>query len=77
MLEDGRLAIEAISGTSAGAMNAVVLVEGWLEGGADGARAQLETFWRRVSLDGTMAASQRDAVRPLLGAWSARRSLAR
>ena len=33
LLEDGRLAIEAITGTSAGAMNAVVLVEGWLEGG--------------------------------------------
>ena len=32
ILEDGRLAIEAMSGTSAGAMNAVVLSEGWIEG---------------------------------------------
>ena len=40
ILEDGRLAIEALSGTSAGAMNAVVLSEGWLDGGADGARAR-------------------------------------
>ncbi|CAN5209764.1 hypothetical protein BH10PSE8_BH10PSE8_04340 [soil metagenome] len=44
ILEDGRLAIEALSGTSAGAMNAVVLSEGWIEGGADGARAKLEAF---------------------------------
>jgi NTE family protein len=29
LLEDGRLDIEAITGTSAGAMNAVVLVEGY------------------------------------------------
>ena len=31
ILEDGRIAIEALSGTSAGAMNAVVLAEGWIE----------------------------------------------
>src|SRR3712207_7329905 len=41
LLEDGRLAIEAITGASAGSMNAVVLFEGWLEGGRDGAREQL------------------------------------
>jgi NTE family protein len=49
LLEDGRLAFEAFTGASAGAMNAVVLVEGWLEGGVDRARSQLEQFWRRVS----------------------------
>ena len=53
LLEDGRLAVEAITGASAGAMNAVVMVEGWLEGGIDGARSQLETFWHRASLDGS------------------------
>src|ERR687884_282617 len=55
LLEDGRLAIEAITGASAGAMNAVVLVEGWVEGGPDGAREQLRTFWKRVSLDGALS----------------------
>jgi NTE family protein len=30
ILEDGRLAIEAITGASAGSMNAVVLAEGWM-----------------------------------------------
>jgi NTE family protein len=34
LLQDDRLDIEAITGTSAGAMNAVGLVQGWLEGGA-------------------------------------------
>src|ERR671916_398663 len=43
LIEDGRLSIEAITGASAGAMNGVVLVEGWLEGGPDGARDQLAT----------------------------------
>ena len=37
ILEDGRLGIEALTGTSAGAMNAVVLAEGWIDGGIDGA----------------------------------------
>src|SRR5262245_65868467 len=55
LLEDGRLAIEAITGASAGSVNAVVLAEGWLEGGVDGARAQLDKFWQRISLDGALS----------------------
>ena len=38
LLEAPWLKIEAISGTSAGAMNAAVLVSGHMKGGADGAR---------------------------------------
>jgi NTE family protein len=49
LLEDARLDIEAITGTSAGAMNAVVLAEGYLEGGRAGARKNLARFWRSVS----------------------------
>ena len=49
LLEDGRLAFEGISGTSAGSMNAVVLVDGLRKGGRDGARAALEKFWQAVS----------------------------
>jgi len=70
LLEDGRLAIEAVTGTSAGAMNAVVMVEGWLEGGVDGARGQLETFWRRISLDGTLNPVARGLFNRLLDYWS-------
>ena len=49
LLEDGRLDFEAITATSAGSMNAAVLLYGLHTGGRDGARALLETFWRRVS----------------------------
>jgi NTE family protein len=70
LIEDGRLAFEAVTGASAGAMNAVVMVEGWLEGGPDGARNQLETFWKRVSLDGNLSNSQRVLFDKFLGYWS-------
>jgi NTE family protein len=46
LLEEERLKIVAISGTSAGAMNAAVLADGFAEGGAAGARAALRTYWR-------------------------------
>lgn len=49
LLEDERIAIEGISATSAGAMNAAALAQGLTEGGAEGARAALEAFWRSVS----------------------------
>ena len=49
LLEEPWLGIDGISGTSAGAMNAAVLVDGHAKGGAAGARAALENFWRRVS----------------------------
>jgi NTE family protein len=70
LLEDGRLAVEAITGASAGAVNAVVMVEGWLEGGIDGARSGLETFWRRTSLDGSLSGAQRRLLGLMLGFWS-------
>nr|WP_249145479.1 patatin-like phospholipase family protein [Bradyrhizobium diazoefficiens] len=49
VLEDGRLEIEAISATSAGAMNAVAMASGMASGGADGARQSLHDFWHEVS----------------------------
>ena len=49
LLEEPWLGIDGISGTSAGAMNAAVLVDGYAKGGAASARTALETFWRRVS----------------------------
>jgi NTE family protein len=49
LLEDGRLEFEGISGTSAGAMNAVVMVHGLATGGRDGARAALAKFWTAVA----------------------------
>lgn len=49
VLEDGRLAIEAISATSAGAMNAVAMASGMALGGAEAARENLHQFWYEVS----------------------------
>jgi NTE family protein len=49
LLEDGRLGIEAISATSAGAMNAVALASGMATGGPDAARKVLHDFWQEVS----------------------------
>jgi NTE family protein len=77
LLDDGRLAIEAITGASAGSVNAVVLAEGWLEGGAEGAREQLRKFWGRISLDAALPPAQRQLVSLLLGYWRAEGSLAR
>ncbi|MFT4582341.1 MAG: NTE family protein [Gammaproteobacteria bacterium] len=47
-LEDGRIDIEGISGTSAGSMNAVVYAYGKLKGD-DGARQALHNFWKAIS----------------------------
>jgi NTE family protein len=49
LLEDDRLSLNAITATSAGAMNAAVIAYGFHLDGADGARAKLEEFWRKVS----------------------------
>ena len=54
LLDDETLPIAAISGTSAGALNAAVLATGWAEGGRAGAQAALRSFWLDV-------ASQRSA----------------
>jgi NTE family protein len=70
LLEDGRLSIEAITGASAGAINAIVMVGGWLEDGIDGARSQLETYWRRVSVEVSPSVARRGLLRRTLGFWS-------
>ncbi|MFH0343784.1 MAG: patatin-like phospholipase family protein [Chromatiales bacterium] len=49
LLEDERLVIDGISGTSAGAMNGTMLVYGMVIGGREGAREILRTFWRRIA----------------------------
>ena len=70
LLEEPWLEIDGISGTSAGAMNAAVLVDGFAKGGAAGARAALETFWRRVSEAARFSPLQRGPLDILLGRWT-------
>ncbi len=48
LLEDPGIDFDGLSGSSAGAMNAVVLAQGWMEGGRDGARRALADFWGAV-----------------------------
>jgi NTE family protein len=53
LLEDERVEIAAISGASAGAMNAVVLADGFAKGGEEGARAKLRAFWEGIARAGS------------------------
>ena len=70
LLQEPWLRIEGISGTSAGAMNAAILVDGYAEGGADGARARLELFWKRVSDGARFSPFRRSPLDVLLGRWT-------
>lgn len=49
LLEQPNCDLDAISGASAGAVNAALLASGFVEGGREGARARLRRFWRRVT----------------------------
>lgn len=49
LVEEPRLEIVAISGTSAGAINAAVFADGFVQDTARGAKAALHRFWRSVA----------------------------
>ncbi|SDB67853.1 patatin-like phospholipase family protein [Belnapia rosea] len=49
LLEDERLAIDGVSGASAGAINAAILVQGLADGGREGAIRALDRIWRDVA----------------------------
>ena len=70
LLEEPRLLIEGISGTSAGSMNAAVLASGYASGGANGAREALVSFWRRVSEAARFSPFQRGPLDILSGNWT-------
>ncbi len=70
LLEDGRIRIEGISGTSAGAMNAVVVADGLMKGGEDAAREGLKTYWEKVSQVGQLSPVQRTPIDVFMGNWS-------
>lgn len=73
LLEDGRLGFEGLSGTSAGAVNAVALANGWLHAEAagrdprEGAREKLAGIWWRVGALGSLGALQQRFMRMLWG----------
>jgi NTE family protein len=70
LMEEPWLQIDAISGTSAGAMNAALVADGWMQGGAEGARAALGAYWRRVSQAAAFSPLQRSPLDRLMGRWT-------
>ena len=70
LLEDDRIEIEAISGSSAGAVNAAAVAFGLHKGGCEGARAVLDTLWKRISEAGKLYSPIRSDPLPFGGAAS-------
>src|SRR5271165_4564779 len=70
LLEDERIALEGLSGTSAGAMNAVILAQGYARGGAAGARVALDGFWQRISEFSAFSPIRANPFDKLLGNWN-------
>jgi len=68
-LEDKRIRIEAISGTSAGAMNAAVVADGIMSGGPDAARDKLRQFWTEVGRTSAFSPVKRTPMDMLFGHW--------
>jgi NTE family protein len=66
LLGDARIEIEGVSGASAGAINAVMLVDGLTRGGPQEARKRLADLWRAVSVNGDLPAPQRAVADRLL-----------
>lgn len=57
LMRDGRIFIDGISGTSAGAMNGVVFTDGFIKGGRQGAIDALHAFWEQISERALMSTS--------------------
>jgi NTE family protein len=70
LLESENFVIEGVSGTSAGAMNAVVLADGLHKGGREGAREALHRFWKAVSDQAWLSPIKRTPIDMIMGEWS-------
>lgn len=70
LLADDRLRIDAVTGASAGAMNAVVLADGLCNGDRDEAREALRKFWDGVALAALASPMRRTPIDAWRGAWS-------
>lgn len=70
ILSEERIEIEAISGTSAGAMNAVVVASGLMEDGREGAKKALRRFWKAVSQTAVFRLIRPSLLDRLSGGWN-------
>jgi NTE family protein len=70
LLEDERIAIEAITGASAGAMNAVALAAGYGDGDRQGARDSLRGFWNGVLDEARNSPLRRSPIEAMMNGWN-------
>ncbi len=70
LMDEPWLRIDGISGTSAGAMNAVVLAGGFAAGGPAGAKSALNAYWRRVADSAQLSPIRRSPLDVMLGRWT-------
>lgn len=70
LLEDDRIELEGISGTSAGAMNGVIMADALTRGDKETARQALHDFWRAVSHAAMASPVRRSPLDVLTGNWS-------
>jgi NTE family protein len=70
LLEAGLFRFEAISGASAGALNAVVTASGLLAKGPDAAREALEAFWRSVSAKAALMPYHPTILDRMVSGWN-------
>ncbi len=69
LLEDDRIQIEAITGASAGAVNAVALAAGFADGDKEEARQSLRNLWEGVLAEAQKSPLQRSPFEFLLNGW--------
>lgn len=71
LLDDERLVFDAIGGTSAGAINAMVVADGMAHGGGrSGAKAALHRFWTALGMASRWSPLQRTPIDYLFGRWT-------
>lgn len=70
LLEDPRIELEALTGASAGAMNAVALAAGFADGDREEARASLRRFWTGVLGEARNSPLRRTPIEAMLGGWN-------
>ncbi len=74
ILEDERIDIVGISGTSAGGMNAAALLQGFNKNGRKGAREELRRFWKMVNTRSSNMPLQPNLFQNMMGNYSLRGS---
>lgn len=70
LLDEDRLDIEGITGSSAGAINGALMISGYANGGVQGAKTALRKFWTEIAQDGAYSPIQRNFWDKFTGQWS-------